>query len=199
MTERRQCRQDRQAGLSLMELLLALALMALIATAIGSSLGLGLGLYKRSEAIGRDGEPIAHRVQLRRWIERTAPEGLLAPFATAFETSPNGFTFVTLAETPFAPASAALRIAVTLDDRTLKYTATELDDDGASQVSYIGILARDSQSVRFSYFDKRAISPGWRDDWPLPDRPPSAIRITIAPGSHPAWPDFIVRLRLGNP
>ena len=55
-------------GLSLLETLVALALMALIATALSGTLRLALGGHERSLAASADAPARAYRVQLRRWL-----------------------------------------------------------------------------------------------------------------------------------
>ncbi|MGC1495033.1 MAG: prepilin-type N-terminal cleavage/methylation domain-containing protein [Sulfitobacter sp.] len=184
-----------RSGLSLFELLVALALLALIATGLVGALGLAVNVWERSAAISASTEEIALRSRLRIWLRQATPTSRLAPFPVRFAGQTDGFTFVTLSETPFAPEAAALRIGVTASGNTLTLTAQAIDDDGSGLSQIDGILA-ENITPRFSYYSKTANPPVWQETWDDTAQLPDLVRIQAPEGSTPEWPDFVVKLLL---
>jgi len=196
MTQRRRADPCRRSGLSLFELLIALALLALLTAGLAAALNIGTSLYSRTANIGALAEEIAMRSRLRRWLSAATPPAVLAPFPTAFGGNLSAFEFITLVDTPFAPEAAALHVSVAFLGKSLTLTATTIGDDGESLTRYEHILARDIEQVEIAYFDALAEPPVWQDHWNDTTRLPDLVRITAAPGSTPEWPEFTVRPQL---
>ena len=185
-----------RAGLSLLELLVALALLALIATGIAGAFGLGNQLWNRAETLGQFRQEVALRGQLRHFLRQTLPPNRLSPFQARFDGRVDQFSFVTLAETPFAPDTAALRITVAAQEESLVLITSFLDDDSAVIRSLTDVLAAKATDIRFSYYAGEGDAAEWRDLWTDDVTLPRLIRIEVAKGSMPPWPEFTVRPRL---
>lgn len=185
-----------RAGLSLFELLIALALLALLTVGLGAALNIGAQLYMRTAALGSSAEEIALRTRLRLWLAEATPPGQLLPFPVGFLGEPTEMRFTTLAETPFAPDAAGLSVTVSAEDGSLRLVAETLSDDGDVIASFDLVLASEVSDLRISYFDALTEPPGWRDRWDDRARLPDLVRIEAAPGSTPPWPEFTVRPRL---
>lgn len=185
-----------RAGLSLFELLIALALLALLSVGLGAALNLGAQLYARTAELGASAEEIALRTRLRRWLMAATPPSRLTPFPAGLTGSPEALSFTTLSETPFAPEAAALRVSVAVENGTLRLTAATMTDDGDTIGAYDRALATGLTGLRITYFDAAAEPPGWREAWDDASRLPDLVRIEADPGSLPAWPEFTVRPRL---
>ena len=161
----RQPRFTSQSGLSLFELLIALALLAFISAALASSFNLGSRLFVKSTQIAALSDELALRSRLRGWLSAATPPSLLTGFALKFEGQSDGLTFVTLTPTPFAPDAAGLTITVAISDNTLSLTAIAFDDDGVEISSYSGLLAENTAHVKFSYYAVENEELGWQNSW----------------------------------
>lgn len=186
------------SGMSLLETMIALAMMALIATALAGTLQLSLRAYGRSADLQKDGPAIARRLQLRRWLTQAAPQALVTSLPKTFEGTSQEMSFLTLASTPFARNAAALRVTVFLQDEALMLRAEAVDDDGEILERFSGPLVEEVNDVTFAYFDVDAVPPDWRRTWAADDGTPDLVRIDIAEGSAPDWPEFTVRPELGR-
>ncbi len=186
---------NSRSGLSLFELLVALALLALIATGLAGALGLAVNVWDRSTTLSTSAEEVALRSRLRIWTRQAIPPSRLTPFPAQFVGNTDGFSFVTLSETPFAPDAAALRVSVAVSGTQMSLTAQSIDDEGAEIRRIEGLLATEI-TPRFSYYADTDELPNWRDTWEDTSHLPTLVRIEAAEGSTPDWPDFVVRLVL---
>ena len=191
-------RFTRQSGLSLFELLIALALLAFIAVALASSFSLGSRLFVKSTQIAALSDEYALRSRLRGWLTSATPPSLLAGFSLNFEGQSDGLTFVTLTPTPFAPDAAGLSVSVKSTGNTLTLTAITFDDDGKELSQYTGLLAGNAPDIRFSYYLSTGETPGWQNEWTKTARLPDLVRITMGEGSQPEWPEFTVKLLMAQ-
>ncbi len=187
-----------RAGLSLFELLISLALLALIAAALSGSLSLGLRLYERADRNVPGLDALTLRLQLRHWLDRAAPPHLLTPFPAGFDGGPEQLTFTTLAETPFAPNAAALRVKLTLQESTMLLTATALDHGGKSLGSWTRDLATEATGLNIRYYQPDDLKGQWLSTWLPGTGLPALVRIELDPGSTPDWPEFTQRLRYAD-
>ena len=190
-------RFTRRSGLSLLELLISLGLLAIITGGIASAMGLGVRLYDRSTTLAATQNLIAHRIRLRALLTAALPPSQIAPFDVSFGGTSTGFAFTTLAARGMAPDAAALRITVTATT-DLALAIVALSDDGAETKVTETQLATHISDIRFSYFDETTAPGTWLADWQDPTRLPALVRITAAPGSTPDWPEFTVNPRLGQ-
>ncbi|MCW3783537.1 prepilin-type N-terminal cleavage/methylation domain-containing protein [Defluviimonas salinarum] len=183
------------AGLSLLELLVALALLALVAGGLASSLRLGILAYERSRATGPTAAGLALRVRLRDWLAQVVPPHQLLPYPAGFEGRADRLSFITLAPTPFMPDAAALRVEVRLNGSDLTLSASGLDDDGIALDTHSGILTANAGQAAFGYYDRTQGL--WLSDWTDGSRLPDLVRLEVPPGSDPDWPVLVVRPLLG--
>lgn len=187
-----------QSGLSLFELLIALALLAFISAALASSFSLGSRLFVKSTQIAALSDELALRSRLRGWLSAATPPSLLTKFGLEFEGQSDLLSFATLTPTPFAPDAAGLTISVTISGDTLSLTAIAFDDDGEEISSYSGLLAENATQVKFSYYAAEEKELGWQKSWTSASNLPDLVRIEVGEGSKPDWPEFTVRLLMGQ-
>jgi len=186
---------NRRSGLTLLELLISLAILAMIMAAIAGAMGLGLRMLDRSAGLSATADDIALRVRLRGLIEQALPPAQIAPFEVAFKGTPTGFAFTTLSAKGMAPQAAALRVRVTVG-AVIGYEVNLLDDAGTETPFVTATLATGAQNVDVEYYDA-SLSPGqWLPDWPDDARLPALIRIT-GEDATPDWPEFTVAPLLG--
>jgi len=182
---------NNRSGLSLLELLVALAIMAVIATGLSRSLGLGVRVWESSQSIQEREEPLILRSQLRDWLEQALPPNRLVPFDNSFIGTTTGFSFLTLAETPFAANTAALRIEVTSADRLLILRVSYLDDMEIVIRSEERILTHFETPPEFSFYSTEADKEGWQSSWDSELLLPELVKIEF-PTFVPQWPEFTV-------
>lgn len=178
---------NSRSGFSILELLIALALMGLIAGGLASTMGLGARVWERSQTLQNNEVPAALRILLRNWVIQMTPPKRTLPFDHPFVGTPNRFSFTTLAELPSSPDVAALYIKVHTDINGLQMTIEYLDDGGSVKRSEERPL-NDAEMI-FSYYARGTDLwlTEWSDDRHLPD----LVRIE-SKSVNPYWPEFTV-------
>lgn len=186
---------NKRSGLSLFELLISLALLAIIGIGLAASLKLSINLWKRSTINENSNETVFLRTHLRIWLQNAIPPNRLTSFESSFIGSPSEFTFTTFSHTPFAPDAAAIQITVIAGDKKLSINVKALGDNGQSVEFYRGILS-ENIDARIEYFSAFTSPPGWQDSWHDDSVLPRLVKISAPAGSSPEWPEFIVKPRL---
>lgn len=180
-------------GITLLELLIALALVVSISTMLLSATRLGIRSYERSETIAEENRPAALRLQLRRWLQTATPPTLLATFNRSFAGDDRHFAFTTISPAGFAKDSAALRLMVEKRDSALLFTVIQMNDTGEEISQFTRTLDADSETLALSYL--RRDEEGrveWVTQWDAPTLP-LALRIADS-ADLPVWPEFTVAL-----
>ncbi|WP_299695282.1 prepilin-type N-terminal cleavage/methylation domain-containing protein [uncultured Tateyamaria sp.] len=184
-----------RAGLSLVELLVALALLSLIGAGLAGAFGVGVRVFDRAGQLGIHQDEIAARRQLRASLVQALPGSRITTFPNSFVGAPDDMQFTSLQSTPFAPDAAASRITLRWDGSTLSFDFEPMSDDGETLGRWSYAMSNDVGEVSFSYLDTSGDAPVWQSSWA--DRPdlPALVRIT-ATGGAPEWVDFVVAPRL---
>jgi hypothetical protein len=157
-------RRNPRAGLTLLELLIALWVMAAAALILASSLGLTGRALVRVGSDAADIGPLTDRNRLRHWIESMPPGATLSgdstslAFATLIDEPPRDMASLT--DVQLALIEGTLR-AIAGPSDTPALTATLSETATGLTIRYYGSPLPNSQSV-------------WHDDWPataiaLPD------------------------------
>lgn len=180
-----------RAGLSILELLIALAVLALIAAGLSGAMGLGIQVWDRSRALQDADTPVILRQRLRTWIAQAAPPTRLTNFSTAFSGASSNLSFVTFAETPFAPQAAALRVHLRLEEETLMLIYDELDDNGGTLATHEFPMTQ-ATDLSIGYFDVEDRETGWQSAWTATHKLPDLIRIEAGIAPRTDWPVLIV-------
>lgn len=182
-----QHRFHSNSGLSLLELLVSMALIAVIAAGLAQSMGQGIRVWEVSKTVQARQEPIILRTALRSWIEQAVPPNRTLPYDNSFSGSNNEFTFLTLQATPYNSLSAAQRIHVFATTSSLNITISYLDDSG-KQVSSTSRVLMDSTAT-ISYFLEASDGGRWVSSWANDAELPRLVRIESTASN---WPDFTV-------
>jgi general secretion pathway protein J len=208
MTQTRPSRN--QSGMTLMELVVALALLALIVGALAGALGTGLNASAAVEARAGAGETLrVAQTALRRYVGQARPAiwraGAREQIAFAGDAAALGF----MALMPPWPGSGGLYLVrIGLEDRpdgralVLRRmpTAGERSDFGFPDASDAAVLAEGVAAIRWSYFgvEDGARAPAWRADWRGQRRLPKLVRLDLQfrDPRAPAWPPLVIALRL---
>lgn len=172
----------RRLGLTLLELLISLLLLAMISTAVASVTGYAVRLFDRSEGLRDRSEQMHHRTLLRDWIVRAAP--------SEFTGTHDALTFRARSDTALAWTTGLLTVQVAADQDA---AVLRVGDDTDSLPHDLHLS---DTGLRLSYFGPMAGETGWHDSWIGQDALPLLIRIS---GKDPAlWPDFIAMPRLST-
>jgi general secretion pathway protein J len=201
---------DRNRGFTLLELTVALVLLALMSSVLYGTLSLSASSWDRGEAkTTQVGDMRLTEEFLRQALTSQLPLRLhkaleqplyfqgksdsLAFVAAGSEQAGGGTYYFRLAVTPSGDTSR-LTLARAIPD----YAATALPDFTDAESS---VLADRIAEVRFAYFgrdpdsnDANALT--WRDHWDDPQILPLLIRVDVMPTSGPPWPQLVVEPRI---
>ena len=202
--------KHRNHGFTLIELTIALVLLALLSGVLYGSLGLaGTSLDRgESKADATSGMRLAHAF-LRANLEEQHPLRMrkIAEFPLLFSGDREELRYA--APLPARVASGGIwfyRLAVLRNDaRAPLILERALPDVNAREIPGFqdaerSVLAEDIASLKIGYYGRDAgandaETPTWRDRWDDPQRLPMMIRIEIEPKRGPAWPPLIVSPR----
>lgn len=188
-----------QAGYSLIELLVVMALMGLIAVAIAGGVRTGTAVWQRTEAAVEGGETArGGHAMLRTVLSHIYPrrrEANQAEELTTFSGDRGRMEFAAVAPSSL-PVSGLVNFSLTTahdansTSLSLSYRAEHGPNDEQSNVLLSG-----AREITFAYAQISDSEIVWRDDWQGQAAPPALIRIRVAfpPGSGLIWPDLVVR------
>lgn len=201
-------RRDR--GFTLIELSIALVLLALMASTLYGSLSLAGTSWDRGEAKAQQtGEmrltedflrrtlTSQHPLRLQKVIEKplyfVGTRDSLSYAAALPGRAGAGMYYFRVGVTPNGDKSR-----LTLSRVIPDYAAQGVPDFGAADFS---VLADNISEARFGYFGRDPgaadlVNPTWRDRWDDPQRLPDLIRIEVTTANGAPWPPLVVEPRL---
>ena len=205
MTTRR-----RTAGFTLLELTIALVLLALMGAVLYGALGFAGTSWDKGEAKvdATSGMRLAQEF-MRAQLEQQHPLRMrkVAEFPLLFFGDRNEIRYA--AALPSRVAAGGIwyyRISVARDDARSPLVLERITPDinGARVPEFSdperSILAVDIAEIRFAYFGRDAnatddVAPSWRDRWDNPQRLPLLVRIDVTPKHGAPWPTLVVAPR----
>jgi hypothetical protein len=185
-------KRNPKAGVTLLETLIGLLVMAMVAGLISAGFGTTTRFWDRSlQAADRVEQAMARR-DLRIWLEHALPSPVPGDTRPLFEGNSEQMTFLAVppgglfwegsaAEVSVGPG-AAKAIAVGLDAASREDRQTTLH------------LAEDGSTLNFSYWGQRSASepPEWHGTWPADAGLPGLVRIDFVGADH-VPPPMILR------
>jgi general secretion pathway protein J len=196
-------RADRlrhEAGFTLLELLVALAIFGFVMAALAGGLGFSLKASRAGERLTDDTLAIARldgllRHDLERALRQRTASAPHAPLSFAGRAESLEFTlaapsYPTAAgyyQVSFAVLSSAGGETLGYSRRASGETPVPADADDRERA----LIERVAGRISFAYFDGKA----WRDSWLDAEALPRLVRLRIADGRSGGllWPDIIVR------
>ena len=187
---------SQDLGLSLMELLIAIAILMFIAIGLAGAMGMSMEVFSRTENLSQSRTEIAHRIRLRSFLTNAIPPSQLTKYKKQFEGTSDSLVFFSLTETPFEPAAVASMVEITTDATVLRFALTTIDKNGEPIKKTTHNLTTNIEDLKIGYYGTFEGDTAWHSEWRDPHRLPLLVRVTAHAGSLPEWPDFIVRLGL---
>lgn len=193
---------DRQAGFTLMEVLVAMTLLGLLMAALSGSIGFAGRSWDRSWKASEASAAYSHvEGMIRGMVERSFPASVRAEKSDRFLFEGTNQRLKLVAEG--APGGAVgglyvqeIFIADTASGRQLVYRRFPFKATGTApqQVEAAQLLTGDL-AFAFSYYGSPSPTAraAWLDDWPSDRMLPDLIRLTIRSRDGEAWPPIIVR------
>jgi len=190
----------RDAGFTLVEMLVALTLLALAAGLMFEGLGSGQRLWAGEAARTARGESVeAAQESLRARIEQLRPITRLAGSAVYVDIDGGDqrLAFVGLPADAQRPAAARrYQLALSGQGDLVLGSAPAQVDAGAVADYTDQVLLRDVGGLVINYYgpDPTGGTPQWRSDWTQRATPPQLIKIklTFRSGDQRVWPELIV-------
>lgn len=199
--------RDRKAGFALVELLVALALLALLAAMLGTGVHLA-GRLTGGAAVARTAADAVANTQLvlRQRLQRLAPVPPYGGSGSGIDLRglPTELWWVGPPAAQAQPDSLFYhRLALTPDRTLTLYTLVDLDrrvDPTAPGLAgwTPHPLLREVRDLDIAYFGATPAGPRrWVPVWRERGEPPELIRIRLgfAPGDARQWPDLLIRPR----
>jgi general secretion pathway protein J len=203
---------SRTGGFTLVELTIALVLMAGIAALLFGSLSLTARSWDRGEAAAQQVSDMrAAENYLREQISDAYPQRLRKAIELPLLFAGERDEIRYAAALPGRVAQGGVyyfRVAVVrAGEKSQLVQERAIPDPAAIQEPEFreadrSVLADDIAEIRVAYFGRdagaaEADAPTWRDRWDDKQRPPMLIRIDVKPEKGPPWPRLVVEPRRG--
>jgi general secretion pathway protein J len=199
-------------GFTLIELVVAMVLLALMMTLLYSGLSFALRSWDAGDANGR--RTADRRIGenfLRRELTETFPMRFKNPslLKVAFEGETQRLRFVSSRPAGISAGGLSL-VSVEVEgearthDRHLIMRRAMPDDDAKDfnplDKAERTILLADVDQVTFGYFGSvnDFAEPQWTETWPYPGRIPQMVRMGVRTAEGTTLPDMVVKLMLGE-
>lgn len=200
----------RQDGFTLLEILLALALLAFVMLGVWGAMRGAARVTHSADAVMEQGEAVRTVQQfLRRYVGAAGPQPFVAVDGSAarmFEGNATSMEYV--APLPMQSGHAGLYIQTVSLQKDGAGTSLRLDyqpytdQQAANGQPVQHVLLTHLRGGRFQYLAAAAFGKpaAWRDDWRATNGLPLAVRIHLDPAwrTRVGFPDMVIPVRAGE-
>jgi len=194
--------RDRQAGFTLLELLISVSIFALLMVVLFGGLQLGSRQVGRLTAqLDRASQMALVQNFLRTQVGDALPVAIGSDEAKTvqFRGRPDSVDFVSIAPRSVVTGGLqVLSVAVTAAREIVAGWRPLREDPDSPNAPRTAVLLRGIGGVRFMYFGRpSATRPAeWQDRWEDMDRLPQLVRLSVTFADGERMPDLAVALRL---
>ncbi|HEV2673545.1 MAG TPA: prepilin-type N-terminal cleavage/methylation domain-containing protein [Aliidongia sp.] len=185
----------RQAGFTLMEILVALVVLGILMAGLGQGMRLGMAAWTRQAAL------VDETADLDA-VDRTI-RGLLTSATTGavhgrndFEGETDSVSFDGVLPLAFASSGRRAKITLAVDDRhrlMLRWAGMLIDPNTTQPASGEAVVAENLDHIELAYWQGGLDAPGWRDRWTATTAPALIrLRLVFAGKDRRHWPDMVV-------
>lgn len=178
-----------EAGFSLVDMLVALTLLAVMAGLMASF----VGQFRTISRLQQEAEARAELEAVLAYLQETIGSAMSLPLVhspvarrTPFEGTASGLQFVAVARQgvqSFGLRETEVALRGEGDTKTLLqiFHPRRLDEGARAAAAVRVELARDIRAIAFSYlsYERTTSEPVWSDEWKNQGRLPAAVRITL--------------------
>ena len=181
---------SRKAGLSYLELLIVLMLLAITAILIGGAFDFVRQAKTRAIAFEAQEEPIILRGLLREWVENMSP----VVSENQFEGTSNGFGFTMASGLQAIPAANSIRVQFNLgEDITAFVGLLGTNAAGSVVLEETRSFEPRLETASFSYYGAKAgLTLAWHEAWDH-GKLPKLIRFQATRSDGSEMPPLIIR------
>lgn len=177
----------RSSGFTYLEVLISLALLAIMSISLASSLNFGRQAWHRTLNVAQSAEYAIVRSDIRRWLQSIDGE-------SEFIGNETGFTFEISASDLWQigvyKREVNLNIEVSENSGSIIIETTDLDFSGAIVGKQLRNLATDLKGIDIQYFGRQG--PGqplkWSSNWSGPQAKLHFVKLVAEKRSDLPWP-----------
>ena len=183
--------RNPQSGVTLLETMVALLIMAMVAMLLSSALGGTARTFNRGGGVSVSIDQALARRELRQWVEHALITSVPGDTRDLFQGTASGFALLTL-----PPSGAFWPGAATLIETSPSPSVSAeglLPETRAKGIVQVTIAPPDTQlSYRYWGSTTANAPPGWHDRWPAGAGLPGLIRIDFSGPQRPL-PPMVIR------
>ena len=196
------CIRNPRSGFTVLEMLVSMALMAMIAATLATTVSQGARVWERSKALPDMDSEILLRMELRDWLRHLKSPRLPLGHRQVFDGTAQTFSFLTTAYLHALPLDAEAEITIAIvetgfDTGDVKLTITGLDRARKPAFTEERVLVEGLTNPRLEYYlpTRRNVPGEWRDYWNARRDAPALVAIR-SDGDQTLWPDLVVAVKV---
>jgi general secretion pathway protein J len=185
----------RQAGFTLLEVLIAVVVLGILVAGLSQGVRLGIAAWTRQAALVGETADLDAVDRVVRSLLANATSGAIRG-RNDFAGASDSLTFDGLLPLAVSVGSRQAKITLALDERhrlMLRWQTMLLDPNTGQPTTDEVPIIDHLDGIAFAYWRGSGEAPGWQNQWSA-TTPPPLIRVHLVFGEHDRrhWPDIVV-------